>query len=72
MFDKLLDRIAIMISWFSGWWERHICMDYEKTNLPYECANCNLGNCKGCPLEGMTRTEVEAAKAAKTLRTNKA
>lgn len=53
---------------FAGWWERNICEDYEKTDLPYECADCNLTTCKGCILQGMTRIEVELAKEYKDLK----
>jgi len=60
-------KIEIAIKKF---WENHICMDYEKTNHPYECIECNLGSCKGCPLEGMTRKQVEEAKELGTLRTS--
>lgn len=64
--DKMIDAI---IKAFKQWWERHIVMDYEKTNHPYECFPCNLGTCKGCPLKGMTRQQVEDAKKLGTLRT---
>ena len=61
--------IDAIIKAFKTFWESHVCMDYEKTNLPYECADCNLGTCEECLLEGMSRKEVEAAKAAGNLRT---
>ena len=52
--------VGIVVAAVVPWRRVSMTKDFDTTNHPSACIDCNRGSCHGCALEGLNKTEADA------------